>query len=112
MVAVKEEQTIWICWLIDCENDMIQFTTTSNPIQVVNFFIKNEERWKWIWSQFLKEVELVAKNKWYTEIILNSGPRYTESARWFYDKYFWEKLWTIYDKYWEWLDANVRWKII
>ena len=104
------DKVLWIVWVKPIEDDeMRKFSKTSNPWELVNLFALKDSWVPWVWKGLINTLKCNAKKLWYTEILLNSWPRY-EKAWWFYDKVLWERVWEIKDRYWEWRDAPV-WRI-
>lgn len=59
---------------------MRQFTTTPNPIEIINAYVLSDQRGTGIGHELVNHLEEEAKNRGYTEIVLNSGPRYRFSG--------------------------------
>ncbi|MCA9331424.1 GNAT family N-acetyltransferase [Candidatus Saccharibacteria bacterium] len=93
-------------------DDMLTFTSTERPIEIVNAFVDGDSRGMGVGSQLLDSVFAIAKGLGATEVIVNSGPRYKESAWDFYDKKFGGRITILKDKYGPGLDAPVWEKIL
>lgn len=65
--------------------EMKQFTTSPNSIELVNLFLDNKQRAKGYGKNLIDSVESHARAKGSDEIVLNSGPRYKDTAWGFYD---------------------------
>ena len=66
---------------------MRSFTITANPTELVNAYVAKESRaGKGVGTALVKAIEETAKAKGHTEIVLNSGPRYQQTAWGFYDQ--------------------------
>ncbi len=66
---------------------MIPFTQTPNPAELINAYVKSDERkGRGVGRALVAKLEEEARANGYTEIILNSGPRYKDTGWPFYDK--------------------------
>lgn len=66
---------------------MIPFTQTSKPAELVNAYVKSDERkGRGVGKALVSELENKARKAGYTEIVLNSGPRYKDTGWGFYDR--------------------------
>lgn len=59
--------------------------TTERPLELINFFVHPKLNGKGIGSTLLNTVIAYASTQGFTEVILNSGPRYMRSAWDFYN---------------------------
>lgn len=66
--------------------EMKKFARTENPVELVNFFVK--DRGKGTGQILERSLRERIGTEGYTEIILNSGPRYKDTAWDFYDKLY------------------------
>lgn len=113
IVAIDSDNNpIWMIWIkfdTVIDKSMKSFTNSYKPVELVNFFVKKEFKWTWIWKTLLNGLIEYAKFVDATEIVVNSWPRY-QNSWWFYDKHF-ERVWLATDYYWKWVDAPV-WRMI
>lgn len=66
---------------------MLPFTKTSKPTELVNAYVSQEHRaGKGVGRALVNKLEEEAKAKGFTEVVLNSGPRYKDTGWGFYDK--------------------------
>jgi len=66
---------------------MRSFAKTDRPAELINAYVSKEQRGgKGVGSTLVKNLEAQAVARGYTEIVLNSGPRYKESGWGFYDR--------------------------
>ncbi|MEK9171437.1 MAG: GNAT family N-acetyltransferase [Patescibacteria group bacterium] len=66
---------------------MKEFAVTFNPAELVNAYVAKENRaGQGVGSALVRGIEMTAKAKGHTEIVLNSGPRYQKTAWGFYDQ--------------------------
>lgn len=86
---------------------MKDLATTERPIEIINAFVSDEVRGKGVGGQLLENVLAVSKFIGATEVMVNSGPRYKESAWKFYDSKFGERAHTLKNEYGPGLDAPV-----
>lgn len=69
------------------DETMLTFTKTQNPVELVNAYVKSDERkGKGVGRALVAKLEEKAREKSYTEIVLNSGPRYKDTGWGFYNK--------------------------
>ena len=69
------------------DDKMLEFTSTPNPAELVNAYVKIDERkGKGVGRALVAKLEESAKDMGFTEIVLNSGPRYEKTGWGFYDK--------------------------
>lgn len=67
------------------DNRLLPYTKTPNPTELVNAYVSKEHRGgKGVGTALLAKLEEEAKAKGHTEVILNSGPRYKDTAWGFY----------------------------
>lgn len=64
---------------------MAGFAATENPAEITNAYVSAEMRQKGVGRLLVKQLEELVKSKGFTEIIVNSGPRYRETGWPFYD---------------------------
>lgn len=66
---------------------MREFSTTGRPIELVNAYVAKDHRaGRGVGRALIAKLEEEARGRGYTEIILNSGPRYEHTGWIFYDK--------------------------
>lgn len=102
VVADASKAVIWIIWCKDkteIEPEILSFSQTQKPLELVNFFVSKDFQWKWLWKVLLNCLIEYAKSINTQELIVNSWVRYKD-AWWFYDKYF-ERVGMIENYYWK-----------
>ncbi|MBI4057915.1 GNAT family N-acetyltransferase [Candidatus Microgenomates bacterium] len=66
---------------------MLDYCKTSNPAELVNAYVRVDQRaGKGVGRALITKLEEEARKKGFTEIVLNSGPRYKDTGWGFYDK--------------------------
>lgn len=66
---------------------MLPFTESLKPAELVNAYVSQDRRaGKGVGRALVSKLEEEAKTKGFTEIVLNSGPRYKDTGWGFYDK--------------------------
>jgi GNAT superfamily N-acetyltransferase len=80
--------TIAMVGLRKPEERMMQYSLGKKPLEIVNFFVTPNLRGMGIGSGLLQFVKEYSKATGIDELILNSGPRYKETAWSFYYKHF------------------------
>lgn len=89
------------------ESPMSDHASTSNPAELVNMYVDAESRGMNVGRTLVEELITAAKAGGKTEVLVNSGPRYQETAWGFYDRLFGERIATLLDYYGEGIDAPV-----
>lgn len=87
-----------------------QFMVTERPVELINMYMSDREGG--IGSAVLAKAEDFAKKHGYTEMGLDSGPRYEKTAWGFYDKKGFTRVGIAKDRYGEGGDAPVWEKIL
>lgn len=67
---------------------MRQHAQTDNPVEIVNAFVRRDLRGAGVGGKLLDNVFEQARIGSFDEVIVNSGPRYKDTAWSFYDKKF------------------------
>jgi ribosomal protein S18 acetylase RimI-like enzyme len=87
---------------------MHKLKQTDRPVEIKNFFIQKAERGIGIGTMLVDKIKIQAKQSNYTEIILNSGPRYKNSGWGFYDQLIdFKRVGVIKNYYGDGIDAQV-----
>jgi ribosomal protein S18 acetylase RimI-like enzyme len=86
---------------------LLSFANTERPIELINAYVSKEHRaGKGVGTALVKQVEEESLALGYTEVILNSGPRYKDTGWGFYDKIGYSKA-GIARRYYGFYDAPV-----
>ena len=112
VVQSPEGRVIGMMGLDIPSETMARFATTPSPIEIVNAYVIVTERGSGAGRSLVEHVESVAKSKGYTEIILNSGPRYMRTGWPFWRRIYGEPVGVAkkyYDHQW---DAPVWHKVL
>lgn len=92
---------------------MKPFAITTNPCELVNAYVsKDYQRGKGVGTSLIEKLEQEARKAGFTEVILNSGPRYKYSGWGFYDKVGYERIGVARNYYGRDYDAPVWCKIL
>lgn len=86
--------------------EMIEIASTDNPVEIVNAFVSGKAQGKGVGKKLLESLAETAKESGFTELIVNSGPRY-KNAWGFYTKNMGEPVRILRDQYGPGLDAPV-----
>ena len=87
LVAEKNGKVIGMIGFKNPDKRMIPFSRTSNPTELVNAYVDPELRkGRGVGKALVAKLEGDAGKKGFTEVILNSGPRYKDTGWGFYDK--------------------------
>ena len=86
---------------------MQEFTNTDNPVELINAYVDPESRGMGVGTKLVDALEDDALRAGYTEVILNSGPRYRDSGHGFYQRRYGEPSAVAKDLYRPDLDAPV-----
>lgn len=87
LVALEDEQVIGIIGLRKPKPELIKFARTHNPAELINAYIAKDHRGgKGVDAALVRGIETEAKARGYTELVLNSEPKYNQDCRDFYNK--------------------------
>ncbi|MDO8561270.1 MAG: GNAT family N-acetyltransferase [bacterium] len=100
VVAEGRNKVIGVMGLKPISEAMRQYALTANPAEIVNAFVDPSQRGgKGVGSTLIAAVEAAARESGYTELLLNSGPRYKDTAWGFYTKIYGKPVAVIKDMY-------------
>lgn len=69
------------------DQKMIEYTHTPDPAEIINAYVRSDYRGgKGVGRALVDKLEEEAKKMGFTEVVLNSGPRYKDTGWGFYDK--------------------------
>jgi GNAT superfamily N-acetyltransferase len=94
------------------EDRMVKYALTKNPAELINVFTDPLLQGQGIGRMLIEAIFIKAKDLGFTELILNSGPRYKNSAWGFYNKIFGEPITISKNYYGKNADAPIWRKII
>ena len=85
------------------------FAKTQNPAELINAYVAvDQRRGKGVGRALVQGLEAEARRQEYTEIVLNSGPRYKDTGWGFYDRLpNYERVGVAQDLYGKGIDAPV-----
>lgn len=86
VAEAKDGKVVGVIGMALPGEQMRRFATTQNPVELVNAFVDANERRSGVGTALVAKLEEEARKNGYTEIILNSGPRYKFSGWGFYQK--------------------------
>jgi len=86
--------------------EMLPYSTTDRPTEIINAFVDKAARGQGVGSFLLQSLQRQAADQGYTELVVNSGPRYEDTAHAFYDSKL-ERVGIIPDLYGSGGDAPV-----
>lgn len=81
------------------DEHMAVFARTDRPVELVNAYVDRTARGTGVGTALIDAVESDASASGYTEVVLNSGPRYAETAHGFYTKRYGEPVAVSRDHY-------------
>lgn len=85
-----------------------QFAQTEKPVELFNLYVAaGQNKGKGVGSALFEAVQDSARKQGYTEVMLNSGPRYKESGWGFYEKVIGPPAGVMKDYYGAGYDAMV-----
>lgn len=73
--------------------------TTERSIEIVNTFVNSSQRSRGVGRALYADVEALARQQGFSEVLVNSGPRYKDSAWGFYTRLFGQPVAIIEDLY-------------
>jgi len=86
-VAEEAGKVIGVIGTTPPRESMMGFAQSQNPIELVNAYVSRDERaGRGVGRALVKGAEDEARANGATELILNSGPRYEQTAWGFYDR--------------------------
>jgi ribosomal protein S18 acetylase RimI-like enzyme len=86
-VAEEGGKVLGVIGITPPREAMMPFATTEHPIELVNAYVSRDERaGRGVGTALVKGAENEARAQGATELILNSGPRYEQTAWGFYDR--------------------------
>jgi len=92
------------------EPKMLSFASTSSPFEVRHFFVSAaHNNGKGVGRKLISEIEKVARELGGTELFVNSGTRYKDTAWGFYDKIFGERV-AVLEKFYDNIADAVVWR--
>jgi GNAT superfamily N-acetyltransferase len=95
LVAEDENrQVVGLMGFTKPDKDMRAFTSRvdANPVELINAYIDEEQRGSGAGTALADGLEHIAREAGFTEVLVNSGPRYQESGWPFWDKRYGEPV--------------------
>jgi len=89
------------------EQEMLAFTNTENPIELINAYVLRSSRGLGAGQALVHHLEDKAKEDGHSELVLNSGPRYQWSGWPFWRSMYGEPVGMLKDHYGPSFDAMV-----
>ncbi|HLC91544.1 MAG TPA: GNAT family N-acetyltransferase [Candidatus Saccharimonadales bacterium] len=102
-----EGRVVGMMGLVPPSAEMLKFTTSSNPAELINADVADDQRGKGVGKALVNHLEDVAVSKSYDGIVVNSGPRYRETGWPFWTRIYGEPVGTAKDLYGPGGDAMV-----
>lgn len=87
--------------------ELRQLATTNNPVELINAYVSKASRGLGIGRLLVRHLEDKARGDGYTELLLNSGPRYSRSGWPFWREMYGTPYAVLKNHYGPGLDANV-----
>lgn len=91
----------------DPDEQVGSFAHTERPVEVINAYVSGRSRQSGAGTALIERIKEEARSAGFTELLVNSGPRYEKSGWGFYDKVIGAKLGFIANFYGEGFDAAV-----
>ena|SRR3989338_8183862 len=108
VVAVEEEKPIGVVGFRPLPETMAQYAQTAKPAELINAYVdSNFRQGQGVGRSLLQGLEDRVRQEGYEEILLNSGPRYKDTAWGFYNKMYGEPIAVMTNFYGEGGDAPV-----
>lgn len=79
--------------------EMNRFAQTDVPAELINANVSDEHRGNGVGTALIAAIETSTKKEGYKELLLNSGPRYKDTAWEFYNKRFGQPVGELKDFY-------------
>lgn len=113
VAATEDEQIMGVVGMRPPNPEMLQFVSTDRPVEMINAYVDTRHRkGRGVGTALVRELERLARELGYTEMLLNSGPRYRHSGWEFFDKLSYERRGLARDLYGEGQHAPVWSKIL
>lgn len=114
LVAVTEDgEIIGVVGMRPPSPEMLRFVSTDQPVEMINAYVDTSHRkGRGVGTALVRELERLAQECGYSEMLLNSGPRYRDSGWEFFDKLGYERRGLARDLYGEGDHAPVWSKIL
>ena len=114
LVAVTEDgEIIGVVGMRPPSPEVLQFVSTDRPVEMINAYVDTGHRkGRGVGTALVRELERLARECGYGEMILNSGPRYRNSGWEFFDRLGYERRGLARDLYGEGDHAPVWSKIL
>jgi ribosomal protein S18 acetylase RimI-like enzyme len=114
LVAVTEKEAIiGVAGMRPPSPEIRPFASTERPVEMINTYVDSLHRNGYgVGTALVRELERLARNQGYQEVIVNSGPRYRDSGWKFYDKLGYERRGMAWDLYGDGEHARVWSKVL
>lgn len=99
VAATKEATIIGVVGMQPPSPEMVPFASTERPVEMINTYVHSRQRGHGVGTALVRELERLAREHGYSEMIVNSGPRYRDSGWKFYDKLGYERRGMACDLY-------------
>lgn len=87
VAQAPDDQVVGVVGFKNPDATMLSFAKTHNPAELINAYVAEDQRGgKGVGTALVRGLETEARSRGYTEIILNSGPRYKNTGWGFYDR--------------------------
>jgi ribosomal protein S18 acetylase RimI-like enzyme len=88
LVAVTDddEEIVGVVGMRPPSREMQRFAITHRPVEMINAYVDtNQRNGRGVGTALVRELEHLARESGYSEMILNSGPRYSRTGWGFFD---------------------------
>ena len=109
LVAEEEERVIGVIGFRPIVDEKLRvFAVTDNPAELVDAYVDPPNRaGRGVGKALFENIEQAARSQGFKEVLLNSGPRYKDTAWGFYNKIYGEPVGSIPNMYGEGLNSVV-----
>ncbi len=113
LVAISPDGTVaGVMGYQPLRDEMHRFAQTDKSGEIINANVLNQQRGTGIGSALVQAIGESAKKDGFKEILLNSGPRYKDTAWEFYNKHFGQPVGELKDFYGPGFSAPVWRKVL
>ena len=87
VAATEAEGIVGVIGMRPPSGEMLRFAGTSRPVELINIYVDTQHRrGRGTGTALVRELERLARESGYSEMFVNSGPRYRQTGWEFFDR--------------------------